>query len=711
MGKTIAHFLRCASLLLVVSVALGTACSSDKADAIKRSGLAEGCLINTDCKSPLVCAFRRCHVQCEDSRDCDPQQLCIDADKPFRVCQLGVERDCEYNSQCPGDQVCAVDAHCRDQCAADRDCGYQQLCAQGTCAEQWEVTDGKLPVVAPKADGGQPCVYNSDCPSPQVCNQGLCRIECLEDRDCTVGLSCIASRCTLPGTAVVKPDGAPPGYGAPCSLPSDCDPGLVCKTGSCLYECNASVDCAPGLCCFSHQCVTGSVCTTLDGGTDASFEGGAPCSKNADCDDGKWCNGPEQCQAGKCAAALDTPCNSHSSCIQDTCTEATKKCASVVVAPQDLDGDTYLDFGCGGIDCDDNNPNVYPGAPELCDLKDNDCNGKVDDKSRAPYGPAYLLSVPTAASGIALPNGTGFAAFYDEPATKTIFGRLLGANGSPTGSATPVFAATSAVTLMGADTGGGTILLLVKEQLGSGFLNLWGVLLKTDLTKLLELKLSDLATSPPDVRWTGTDYLLAWATLSHVNHLAHVTTTGQLNGDVSPTPNSLQPYVTAAASATSAFALGYTSGPGSDSDIGIYGSSGSLLAGPTKSTGSILIAIAGTTNNGFVAIRSIGSLLANHVDSQAQLGPNLPMPLTYAPTSSDGASDGNGAMFAFASSSYAPTLLYVAGDGSFGVETSQALTPDVFDGLVNLSGGSQSFVMSHFDATNDRLRWIRAGCQ
>jgi hypothetical protein len=40
----------------------------------------------------------------------------------------------------------------------------------------------------------------------------------------------------------------------------------------------------------------------------------------------------------------------------------------------DLDGDGHTDLACGGDDCDDGNASRYPGATEVCDLDDEDCD-------------------------------------------------------------------------------------------------------------------------------------------------------------------------------------------------------------------------------------------------------------------------------------------------------------------------------------------------
>lgn len=43
----------------------------------------------------------------------------------------------------------------------------------------------------------------------------------------------------------------------------------------------------------------------------------------------------------------------------------------------DGDGDGHFDVACGGDDCADGDPTTYPGAPELCDGVDNDCDDAV----------------------------------------------------------------------------------------------------------------------------------------------------------------------------------------------------------------------------------------------------------------------------------------------------------------------------------------------
>jgi len=141
-----------ATLAALVAV---PSCSSDEDARRRAANLAEGCVLNSDCTDPLVCAFGRCHEQCAESRDCPAGDRCVLSVGGAHVCQLDDEKSCLAKSQCQGSQSCAVDGECRDECTSPSDCVSGQQCADGVCADPEELDDtGKLPVVDKDAGSG-----------------------------------------------------------------------------------------------------------------------------------------------------------------------------------------------------------------------------------------------------------------------------------------------------------------------------------------------------------------------------------------------------------------------------------------------------------------------------------------------------------------------------------------------------------------------------
>jgi hypothetical protein len=61
----------------------------------------------------------------------------------------------------------------------------------------------------------------------------------------------------------------------------------------------------------------------------------------------------------------------------------TASTAFVITECVDSDSDNYNQsnefYDCGPADCDDSDPEVNPGTDELCDGKDNNCNGETDE--------------------------------------------------------------------------------------------------------------------------------------------------------------------------------------------------------------------------------------------------------------------------------------------------------------------------------------------
>lgn len=75
---------------------------------------------------------------------------------------------------------------------------------------------------------------------------------------------------------------------------------------------------------------------------------------------------------GSCV--LDSDCGTDEcwtlACVAGTCVQAGPRF--------DVDADGHAPAPCGG-DCDDGDPNVFPGAAELCDARDQDCDTRIDE--------------------------------------------------------------------------------------------------------------------------------------------------------------------------------------------------------------------------------------------------------------------------------------------------------------------------------------------
>lgn len=70
-----------------------------------------------------------------------------------------------------------------------------------------------------------------------------------------------------------------------------------------------------------------------------------------------------------------------------------------VPAPQDADGDGHRSTAFGGDDCDDTNAQIYPGAQELCDGQDQDCDGQIDEQLSRACESACGAGTETCADG------------------------------------------------------------------------------------------------------------------------------------------------------------------------------------------------------------------------------------------------------------------------------------------------------------------------
>jgi alpha-tubulin suppressor-like RCC1 family protein len=153
-------------------------------DSSKKVDLGGECSLNSECNSPLVCTFGKCHAACVQTRDCPLGQSCV-MTAGGSVCQLPEEVDCRTMT-CAAPAICAVDNHCRTVCQTAANCTLGQVCVSSVCADTADLDpNGQLPG-SPKPDSGVDAVS---------CPVGTETCPCYGNDTCNAGLTCASHLC------------------------------------------------------------------------------------------------------------------------------------------------------------------------------------------------------------------------------------------------------------------------------------------------------------------------------------------------------------------------------------------------------------------------------------------------------------------------------------------------------------------------------------
>ncbi len=183
----------------------------------------------------------------------------------------------------------------------------------------------------------------------------------------------------------VTTDQGPRGEGT-CEADFDCDDGRYC---------NGAERCVMGRCASGTSPCDDRYSCTREVSCDEDTRVCTRVSDDSVCGDGNACNGTERCDPTTPGALAGTgcqpvrvddqiDCDDRNTCTIDSCDTR----LGCVHSPRDLDGDGYIATSCTsdatprgtpGTDCNDSDPRVFPGAPEVCDDgRDNNCNLLVD---------------------------------------------------------------------------------------------------------------------------------------------------------------------------------------------------------------------------------------------------------------------------------------------------------------------------------------------
>jgi cysteine-rich repeat protein len=268
----------------------------------------------------------------------------------------------------------ATEADCTDM-ADGTPCAAAMICVGGACTTS-ECGDGFV-----DSNAGEECEDDDDI-AFDGCDPG-CTLTCEGDEECSNGDPCDGEEtCSGDNTCVAQG-----------GLPDDSECTLGDESGTCRASRCVLPGCPNGFMDEGEVCDDGNV-TDGDGcDSDCTYT----CDETTSCEDGDECNGVAVCLLGSHTCMPGTPldCNDRNACTIDSCNPVSG-CTHRAAMDGDGDGFSSMATLACGTDCDDTDDTIYPGAPELCDAIDQDC----DDDPAPSDTPTWYLDC----------DGDGFAA-------------------------------------------------------------------------------------------------------------------------------------------------------------------------------------------------------------------------------------------------------------------------------------------------------------
>lgn len=342
----------------------GVSCNANER-CVNGACVADPCA-SKQCPSGFVCVSGDCkrancdnsNNQCKHGRICSKQLNNCTDDPCFavtcpgnsQICLNGqcIQKDCQFDSDCQGDDLCINNKCVAPTCQKDSDCQADERCVEGKCTK--DSCAGKTCNNGEYCKNGA-CVGSCAgvfCSQKEVCIEGKCVADpcadvscnadetcqngtCVKDlckgqnQPCKQGRKCNVDKCVADPCEGIKCNGSEQCVDGQCTGDRTCEVDIqcpgdgVCINGTCkqpgCYQgqsCQNNQSCQNGSCqedpCANKQCGTNEVCRPSDG----------TCVKSC-----PRCPTGEICQDGACVAdpCDGVTCQGDESCVNGTCTK------------------------------------------------------------------------------------------------------------------------------------------------------------------------------------------------------------------------------------------------------------------------------------------------------------------------------------------------------------------------------------------------------